>query len=51
MSEKIVKEGMSRLGLKYDKDLCKIGKDITGKHYKGGYVGCIINISDDTAEE
>lgn len=38
-SEEKVKEGMKRLGYKYNKDLCKIGKDDTGKHYKGGYEG------------
>lgn len=39
LSEKLVKEGMTRLGFKYDKDLCKIGKDNNGKYYKGGYAG------------
>lgn len=39
-SEKIVKEGMIRLSFKYEKDLCKIGKDATGKYYKGGYRCC-----------
>ena len=39
MSEKLVKEGMIRLGFKYDKDLCKIGKDSSGKYYKGGFIG------------
>ena len=39
MNEKFVKEGMKRLGFKYDKDLCGLGKDFGGKHYKGGYEG------------
>jgi phage/plasmid-associated DNA primase len=39
MTEKMVKEGMERKGFKYNKDLCKIGKDAFGKYYKGGYVG------------
>ena len=49
LSEKLVKEGMTRLGFKYDKDLCKIGKDSTGKYYKGGYVG--IKLVDVVEEE
>jgi phage/plasmid-associated DNA primase len=35
--EKDVKDGMSRLGFKYNKDLRKIGVDDYGKFYKGGY--------------
>lgn len=42
MSEKFIKDGMKRLGFKYDKDLCGLGKDSTGKFYKGGYEGCSI---------
>jgi hypothetical protein len=42
MSEKIVKEGMVRLGFKYDKDLSKMGKDQCDKAYKGGFIGCKI---------
>jgi phage/plasmid-associated DNA primase len=38
-SEDKVKEGMKRLGYKYNKDLSKIGKDDNGKAYKGGYEG------------
>jgi len=49
LSEKLVKEGMTRLGYKYDKDLMKLGKDSLGKFYKGGYVG--IGIIDIVEEE
>lgn len=47
LSEKYVKEGMSRKGFKYDKDLCKLGKDNFNKHYKGGYVGVAFVEKDD----
>ena len=40
MNEKFVKEGMKRLGFKYDSDLRGLGKDFGGKFYKGGYDGC-----------
>lgn len=40
MSDKAIKEGMLRLGFKYDKDLMKLGKDTNNKHYKGGFIGC-----------
>ncbi len=43
MSDKFVKDGMKRLGFKYDKDLSGLGKDPTGKPYKGGYEGCSIH--------
>ena len=43
LNEKQVKEGMIRLGFKYDKDLRKIGKDESGNAYKGGFTGCKIN--------
>jgi phage/plasmid-associated DNA primase len=49
LSEKLVKEGMCRLGYKYDKDLMKLGKDSSGKFYKGGYVG--VGIIDIVEEE
>ena len=40
MSERVVREGMKRLGLKYKKDLCALGKDnVSNKFYKGGYEG------------
>ena len=39
MSEKAVREGMKRLGLKYKKDLCGLGKDNSNRFYKGGYEG------------
>ncbi len=38
-NDKIIKEGMLRLGFKYDKDLMKLGKDTNNKHYKGGFIG------------
>ena len=34
-----LKEGMKRLGYKYNKELKGIGKDESGKYYKGGYEG------------
>lgn len=34
---KKVRKGMLRLGYKYNKDLCGVGKDVSGKFYKGGY--------------
>ena len=36
---KKVREGMTRLGFKYNKDLSKMGKDKYSKSYKGGYEG------------
>jgi hypothetical protein len=42
MDKKFVKEGMARLGFKYDKDLRKIGKDRYGKAYKGGFIGAML---------
>lgn len=43
-SEEKVKEGMKRLGYKYNKELKGIGKDeSTGKYFKGGYEGVVIN--------
>jgi phage/plasmid-associated DNA primase len=38
-TDKEIKEGLKRMGFKYDKDLCKLGKDKNDKYYKGGYVG------------
>jgi phage/plasmid-associated DNA primase len=46
-----IKEEMERLGFKYDKDLCKLGKKPNGKYYKGGYIGCIINNNRDDEDE
>ena len=38
LDAKKVRKGMLRLGYKYDKDLCGLGKDLSlGKFYKGGY--------------
>ena len=48
-TEEKVKEGMKRLGHKYNKDLGKLGKDDTGKYYKGGYEGVCL-IEDEDAE-
>ena len=39
--DKMLKEGMKRIGLKYDKDLVGMGKNVfTNKYYKGGFEGC-----------
>lgn len=38
--DKLIKDGMKRMGFKYDKDISKMGKDKFGKHYKGGFEGC-----------
>jgi len=38
--DKTVKEGMKRIGLKYDPNLSKMGRNILGKPFKGGYEGC-----------
>ena len=43
MSEKDIKDGMKRLGFKYNKDLKGVGKDPSGKYYKGGYEGISLN--------
>jgi phage/plasmid-associated DNA primase len=53
MNEKEIKDGMKRLGFKYDKDLSKIGKDTSGKAYKGGYDGIslIEETEDDVGEQ
>lgn len=51
MSEKLVKEGMKRLGYAYDKDLSKMGKDSSGKTNKGGYVGCMLAPEEEEEEE
>lgn len=46
MNETLVREGMSRMNFKYNKDLMKMGKDeYDGKYYKGGFEGVSI-ISD-----
>jgi phage/plasmid-associated DNA primase len=34
-----LKDGMKRLGYKYNKELKGVGKDESGKYYKGGYEG------------
>ena len=31
---------MKRMDFKYDKDLSKMGKNVLGKIYKGGFEGC-----------
>jgi hypothetical protein len=38
--DKTIKEGMKRIGIKYDKDLSGLGKNILNKPYKGGFNGC-----------
>jgi phage/plasmid-associated DNA primase len=38
-TEKNMKEGLVRLGFKYDKELKGIGKNDEGVYYKGGYTG------------
>jgi hypothetical protein len=35
-----IKDGMKRMGFKYNKDLKGVGKDKFGKFYKGGFEGC-----------
>ena len=37
MNVKKVRKGMTRIGYKYQKDLCGLGTDGLGKYYKGGY--------------
>ena len=52
MTLKEVKEGMERKGFKYEKDLSKgLGKDASGKQYKGGYKGIMLIKEDDIEEE
>ena len=38
--DKMLKEGMKRIGLKYDPNLSKMGKNTVGKSFKGGFEGC-----------
>jgi hypothetical protein len=38
--DKAIKEGMKRIGIKYDSNLSKTGRNIFGKSYKGGFEGC-----------
>jgi phage/plasmid-associated DNA primase len=45
--DKTVKEGMKRIGLKYDKDLSKMGRNILGKTFKGGFEGCSFQKNND----
>jgi len=51
MTEKLVKDGMSRLGFKYNKDLYGLGKDSFGKYYKGGYESIKYIVDDDCDED
>ena len=47
-----LKDGMKRMGYKYNKELKGIGKDETGKYYKGGYEGLKIKeIEDDKTKD
>jgi hypothetical protein len=43
---------MARKGFKYNKDLSKMGKDLGGKHYKGGFenVKMIVEETDEELE-
>jgi phage/plasmid-associated DNA primase len=49
--EKTIRDGMKRMGFKYDKDLSKIGKDTSGKSYKGGFIGCRLLEIEETLNE
>jgi len=50
-NEKQIKEGLIRVGFKYDKDLRKLGKDENGNAYKGGFIGFKIKPEDMEEEE
>ena len=39
LDRKQIVTGMQRRGYTYNKDLSKMGKDLCGKYYKGGFVG------------
>jgi putative DNA primase/helicase len=46
--DKTIKEGMKRVGFKYDKDLMAMGKNVfTNKYYKGGFEGCCCKENND----
>jgi phage/plasmid-associated DNA primase len=47
MHPKLVREGMTRLGYKYVKDMSKLGKDKFNKPLKGGYEGVGLIAEDD----
>ncbi len=51
--EKDLKEGMKRMGFKYNKDFKCFGKDESGKYIKGGYEGVKIkeNECDEDSED
>jgi putative DNA primase/helicase len=51
INEKEVKEGMIRLGFKYNKDLRGLGVDAYKKHYKGGFEGVVFTTNDIEDEE
>lgn len=51
MSSKLVREGMMRKGLIYNKDLSKMGVDQYGKSYKGGYIGVNMIALEEEEEE
>jgi len=38
--DKTIKDGMKRMDFKYDPNLSKMGKNIVGKSFKGGFEGC-----------
>ena len=48
MKDKLIKDGMARMGFKYNKDLMKMGKDSNGKFYKGGFSG--VKLQEETEE-
>jgi len=50
-SKEVVKHGMNRLELHYNKDLKGIGKDKFGKYYKGGFTGCSLQIIKEINDE
>lgn len=52
LKEDKIKEAMKKRGFIYKKDLSGMGKDMQGKHYKGGYQGIeLIENNNDNIEE
>lgn len=50
MKEKEVKDGMKRIGFKYDPNLSKMGKGSNKKPYKGGFAGIKILVEKEEEE-
>jgi len=48
--DKTIKEGMKRIGIKYDKDLSGLGKNILNKPYKGSFNGCYYKENNENIE-